>query len=204
MLERGQAGLDDMHCSRNHARSCTCRDICSGIRTCLKYMFMYMKLSLQRRISACRIAAHSSTKDPSQGISMHALAYALRLHGCALAMCVYFTENTGFDSCTCTWTLQRRISNATVVTGFCSPCLGQRRCFLYMSITKMTRTRAWISHRSFAHCIFARPVVYMYICCPGTSDRSFALHFCSPLCAMLPRNVRKRFAQARPRMLCIA
>ena len=31
-LERG-AGLDDMHCSRSHARSCTCRDVCTGIRT---------------------------------------------------------------------------------------------------------------------------------------------------------------------------
>ena len=44
--------------------------------------------------------SHSSTKDPVK-VSMHALACALRLHGCALAMCVYFTENTGFDSCTC-------------------------------------------------------------------------------------------------------
>ena len=42
---------------------------------------------------------------------MHALASALRLHGCELSMCVYFTtENTGFDSYTCTWTLQRWIS----------------------------------------------------------------------------------------------
>ena len=55
--------------------------------------------------------SHGSTKDPGmRKVSMHALASALRLHGCALAMCVYFTENTGFDSCTCTWTLQRRVS----------------------------------------------------------------------------------------------
>ena len=45
--------------------------------------------------------SYSSTKDPGN-VSMHALASALRLHGCALAMCVYFTENRGFDSCTCT------------------------------------------------------------------------------------------------------
>ena len=38
--------------------------------------------------------SHSSTKDPGN-VSMHALASALRLHGCALAMCVYFTENRG-------------------------------------------------------------------------------------------------------------
>ena len=75
MLERG-AGLDDMHCSRNHARSCTCRDVCTGILDMLKYMFMYMKLGLQRRIS-----------DPGK-VLMHALASALQLHGCALAMCV--------------------------------------------------------------------------------------------------------------------
>ena len=42
--------------------------------------------------------SHSSTKvrtDPVI-VSMHALACALRLHGCALAMCVYFTENTAY------------------------------------------------------------------------------------------------------------
>ena len=51
--------------------------------------------------------SHSScTKDPGK-VSMHTLASALRLHGCALAMGVYFTENTGFDSCTCARTLQR-------------------------------------------------------------------------------------------------
>ena len=44
--------------------------------------------------------SHSSTNDPGK-VSMHALASALRLHGCALAMCVYFTENTGFNSSTC-------------------------------------------------------------------------------------------------------
>ena len=48
---------------------------------------------------------HSSTKDPVK-VSMDAQASssALRLHGCALAMGVYFTENTGFDSCTVTCT----------------------------------------------------------------------------------------------------
>ena len=44
----------------------TCRDICSGIRTCLKYMFIYMKLSLQRRISACRTAAPRSARTLSR------------------------------------------------------------------------------------------------------------------------------------------
>ena len=58
----------------------------------------------ETRFTAQNICLSHSTKDPGN-VSMHALASALRLHGCALAMCVYFTENTGFDSCT----LQRRI-----------------------------------------------------------------------------------------------
>ena len=36
--------------------------------------------------------SHSSTNDPGN-VSMHALAFALRLHGCALAMCVYLYMN---------------------------------------------------------------------------------------------------------------
>ena len=56
----------------------------------------------ETRLTAQNVClSHSSTKDLAK-VSMHALASALRLHGCALAMCVYFTENTGFDSCTCT------------------------------------------------------------------------------------------------------
>ena len=91
VVERG-AGVDDMHCSRNHARSCTCRDVCTGYgQSCSSSVH-------ETRFTAQNICL-SHTKDLGK---VSALASALRLHGCALAMCVYFTENTGFDSCTCT------------------------------------------------------------------------------------------------------
>ena len=70
---------------------------------------IFARGSVQTEFTAQNIClSHSSTKvrkDPVK-VSMYAyaLACALRLHGCALAMCVYFTENTGFDSCTCTCT----------------------------------------------------------------------------------------------------
>ena len=82
MLE--QAGLDD-HCSRNHARSCTSRDICSGIRTCSLH---------ETEFTAQNIClSHSGTKVRKEPVkvSMHALACALRLHGCSAARlpCVF-------------------------------------------------------------------------------------------------------------------
>ena len=127
------AGLDDMHCSRNHARSCTCRDVCTGIQTCLKYMFMYMKLGLQCRISSCRTAAPSLGK-----VSMHALASALRLHGCALAchVCLlYWKYRLWFMYIHELYSAEYRC-----MVKVCAPCVGQRRIDMY--ITKMTRTRA--------------------------------------------------------------
>ena len=36
-------------------------------------------------------SSHSSTKADPGNVWMHALASALRLHGCAFAMCVYVT-----------------------------------------------------------------------------------------------------------------
>ena len=121
--------------------------------------------------------SHSSTKvrkDPVK-VSMHALACALRLHGCALAMCVYFTENTGFDSCTCTWTLQRRISMHG--KGMCP----MRRPTLRVHVHHQNDQDQGKFHIVRLHCIFA---VRCVLCCPGTSE-SVSLRL-APECSALP------------------
>ena len=144
-----------MHCSRNHARSCTCR-FCSGIRTC-----------------SC--TSVYSAEYLLVAVLMHALASALRLHGFALPMCVYFTENTGFDSCTCTWTLQPAEYRCMVKV--CAPWVGQRRVYMYT--TKKTRTRA--NFTSLVCTAFCSPLCAML---PGTSESiSFRL---APECSTLP------------------
>ena len=120
--------------------------------------------------------SHSSTKDPGK-VSMHAQASALWLHGCAFAMGVYFTENTGFDSCTCTctWTLQRWISMHGK-----SMC-PMRRPMSRIHVHHQNDQDPGKFHIPRLHCIFALRCV---LCYPGTSESvSFRL---APECSALP------------------
>ena len=155
--------------------------------------------------------SHSSTKDPGK-VSMHAQASALRMHGCALAMGVYFTENTGFDSCTCTeWCgeigsptsldacnsgassdVREPISLHQAVHELYSAeyrCMVKvcapcvGQCRVYMYITKMTRT--WANFTSLVCTASLLSVV-----CYAVQERQKAFRSGSPQNA-LPN--RKRF-----------
>ena len=55
----------------------------------LKYMFMYMKLGLQRRISPCEVVAQAAPR--TLAMQMHALASALRLDCTAARLLCVFT-----------------------------------------------------------------------------------------------------------------
>ena len=118
--------------------------------------------------------SHSSKvrKDPVK-VSMHALACALRLHGCALAMCVYFTENTGsihvhvhvheLDS-----------AEYRCMVKVCAPCVGQRRVYIMVHVHHQNDQDQGKFHIARLHCSFALRCV---LCCP---ERQKASHSGSP------------------------
>ena len=145
-IERGRPRY--MHCSRKHARSCTCRDTCLRIRPCFKYIFMYMKLGLQRRISACRTAC--STKDPAA--RYRCMSLPLHMHcDCTAARLPCVFTLLKIQASIHVHVHELYSAEYRCMVKVCVPCVGQRR--VYMSCTcispkLMTRTRA-NSHHSF-------------------------------------------------------
>ena len=124
--------------------------------------------------------SHSSTKVRKDRVkvSMHALACALRLHGCALAMCASLKIQASIHVHVHVHELYS--AEYPCMVQVCAPCVGQR-C-VYMYITKMTRTRANLKfHIARLHCIFA---LHCVLCCPGTSE-SVSLRL-APECSALP------------------
>ena len=162
MLERG-AGLDDMHCSRNHARSSTCRDVCTGIRTCLKYMFMYMKLGLQRRISACRTAApRTLARCRCMRKPLHCDCTAVRLPWVFTLLKIQASIHVHVH--------ELYSAEYRCMVKVCTPCVGRRRIYIY--ITKMTRT--WANFTS----LVCTASLLSVVCYP--QERQKAFHSGSP------------------------
>ena len=135
------------------------------MRTCLNYCSckMSMKLGLLRRIPACRTAV------PRTGME-HALASALRLHSCALAMCVTLLKLQASSHV--------HVHELHSAESQCMRPMRRQRRIMNMYNTRMTRAGAnW----------------------KVTSLLCFA--FCSSFCAVLPRNVSKRWLRLAPECL---
>ena len=88
----------------------------------------------------------------------------------------------GSHTGTCMWTWNFTACRTERPGYRCAPACGPCHANVFMKLYACSCTPKW----------------------PGQiSHRSFALHFCSPFCDLLPRKVRKHFAQARPRMLAL-
>ena len=146
-----------------------------------------MKLSLQRSLLVAQ--QHQGPQGPCQGID-----------ACA-SLCIATARLRACNVCLLHWKLQASIlvhvhvhelysAEYPCMVKVCAPCVGQRCVYMYIIVTKMTRTRANFTSL-VCTAFFALRCV---LCCPGTSE-SVSLRL-APECSALPsfmHNLSGRF-----------